>query len=495
MCIKKENNLYHQPSIYLMGIFLFFIAATSQASLQDQIGTKLGGLMNTTPTGTFKTATSTFFSGGDISIHNKRVSGVQIYHFSAPHVAAGCGGIDLYGGSFSFIDGPKLTTLLRSIASNAQTYAFKLAFTALCPTCNSMMNDLETTMNKLNDGMRNSCEMAHQFVDAVAPGLKSAADESRKTGKSLLTRLGVSSDANDAAHPKDGHSSSHDAAHKLPPVEFSKMIGNLAWEVMGAQHFKNWFLLGGDDQLKQTIMSMTGTIIVNKPTGAEEQVNVNSYPGAMIPLDVLINGFKTGTVVQYYKCDNLVADPKCLTVTPTLINNSFKSIKQIINEILYGKPGVSPGIIAKLTTNITTPYTSQEKGFIEHMPAGMGSLLRKLAETKDPTKLKIFTDINVEIIAVIYAQSLLDEFMQDFKSAEANYHGKLPVRSMNKILANAEADYKKEINVVKKKAPDKRYRELIASYQMLNKIRYRNTYEDDLFPKLPTLPSTTINGN
>ncbi len=52
-----------------------------------------------------------------------------------PSFSAGCGGIDLFGGSFSFINMNQFVDLMRAVASNAAGYAFQLAINAMCPDC------------------------------------------------------------------------------------------------------------------------------------------------------------------------------------------------------------------------------------------------------------------------------------------------------------------------------------------------------------------------
>ena len=64
---------------------------------------------------------------------------------AAPNWAAGCGGIDLFAGSFSFINKEQFVALLRNIGQNSLGYAFKLALQNLCPTCDNVMQALEAS--------------------------------------------------------------------------------------------------------------------------------------------------------------------------------------------------------------------------------------------------------------------------------------------------------------------------------------------------------------
>ena len=51
--------------------------------------------------------------------------------FVPPNFSAGCGGIDLYGGSFSFINSEQFNKLIRDIAGNASGYLLGLAISAM----------------------------------------------------------------------------------------------------------------------------------------------------------------------------------------------------------------------------------------------------------------------------------------------------------------------------------------------------------------------------
>ncbi|WP_204340055.1 conjugal transfer protein TraH, partial [Rhizobium leguminosarum] len=64
--------------------------------------------------------------GGSLSIRSPG-RGINIVQFAPPRIDAGCGGIDIFFGSFSFINGAQFEQLLRSIAANATGFAVKAA--------------------------------------------------------------------------------------------------------------------------------------------------------------------------------------------------------------------------------------------------------------------------------------------------------------------------------------------------------------------------------
>ena len=57
-------------------------------------------------------------TGGSVNARN-RIMNESLWHFVPPSFDAGCGGIDLFAGSFSFISAEQFQNLLRAIAANA----------------------------------------------------------------------------------------------------------------------------------------------------------------------------------------------------------------------------------------------------------------------------------------------------------------------------------------------------------------------------------------
>ena len=55
----------------------------------------------------------------------------SLAHIQLPSVRAGCGGIDIFGGSFSFISKEELIKLMEAIMQNAAGFAFELALESL----------------------------------------------------------------------------------------------------------------------------------------------------------------------------------------------------------------------------------------------------------------------------------------------------------------------------------------------------------------------------
>jgi len=93
-------------------------------------------------------------TGGSVNARN-RIMNESLWHFVPPSFDAGCGGIDLFAGSFSFISAEQFQNLLRAIAANATGYAFEVALGAMCKECLETMETLQKKIQALNQGFAN----------------------------------------------------------------------------------------------------------------------------------------------------------------------------------------------------------------------------------------------------------------------------------------------------------------------------------------------------
>lgn len=86
----------------------------------------------------------------------------------SPHINAGCGGIDFFGGNVSLLSPTMLVQKLENILQNSAGVAFDLALTTLCPSCSQIMKSMEALSSQLNSMSMNSCQAAKGLVVAAA---------------------------------------------------------------------------------------------------------------------------------------------------------------------------------------------------------------------------------------------------------------------------------------------------------------------------------------
>ncbi|ACK78317.1 conjugal transfer protein TraH [Acidithiobacillus ferrooxidans] len=99
------------------------------------------------------------YSGGYFEARTP-LSGANVIAFSPPDISAGCGGINLFFGSFHFINGQEFMALLREIGQQALGYAFQLAIDAMCHQCGALLSMIEKDIQDMNNALKNTCQLA-----------------------------------------------------------------------------------------------------------------------------------------------------------------------------------------------------------------------------------------------------------------------------------------------------------------------------------------------
>lgn len=125
------------------------------------------------------------FSGGGLTwrVPNKNFQPVRI---TPPSLKAGCGGIDAYLGSYSFVNKDEFVQALRNFGQAAVGYFFELALRTMAPEIAvtlDVINDLATRMNQFS---MNSCASAKAAVNTLAgPLLADRREEAAGYAKAL----------------------------------------------------------------------------------------------------------------------------------------------------------------------------------------------------------------------------------------------------------------------------------------------------------------------
>ena len=118
------------------GIFLLLLLVQSgvpaYADLQQEMDGMFGTMTNVTAPTAHLGQRRGVITGGSLVARNG-ITNTNLVSFVPPSFSAGCGGIDLFAGSFSFINFNQFVQLLRNVAGNASGYAFQLAVGAMCP--------------------------------------------------------------------------------------------------------------------------------------------------------------------------------------------------------------------------------------------------------------------------------------------------------------------------------------------------------------------------
>lgn len=154
---------------------LLSVVATPTNGL-DKFFKSLGGQVNQTTPGAFHDQAAGYYTGGGFAMRQNNTV-VQPVNISLPQLGVGCNNLDLYFGSFSFLQGEQLTQLIRQIGTAAPTYGFQLFMKTMAPQIENLLASLRKQLMDMNNMMVNSCQAAQQIVGGLWPKGTAASEQ------------------------------------------------------------------------------------------------------------------------------------------------------------------------------------------------------------------------------------------------------------------------------------------------------------------------------
>ena len=286
-------------------IALSVAAAPAQAGVGDEMSNffnDMGASANATGATAYQGQSAGYYSLGSVWARFPQKS-VYPANIQLPKVRAGCGGIDIFSGSFSFINMSEFVANLKAIANNAIGFAFKLAIDSISPQIGGVMDQLQDIANKVNQFNMQSCEAAAAAVGAVWPKVDAAED---RICQSIGTSAGRFSDwAKSRRGCGNGGERSSTINSNTDPSLAAMTPGpkNYAWDMI-----KQSPLESADRQMRELVMTLTGTIVVGKRPSDNDPLPI-IYRGEGDPaiLDALLDGDKA---IDVLGCDET---DKCLS--------------------------------------------------------------------------------------------------------------------------------------------------------------------------------------
>ena len=329
---------------------MIFANSSLQADMQtnlEQAFQTLGMGHNVTEWGGYQDQTGGFYTGGSVFARSK-VNNADLFSLQMPHYRAGCGGIDLFLGGFSYINTHQFIQLLRNIGSNASGYAFNLALATVTPQIKSVLDGLLAKVQEMTNQSINSCEAAATLVGGAWPQSDAS---SQLLCNAMGKDLGFATDWAQSRQKCGAELKREEINNrKGEKPEFKDVLGdefNIAWKAIQ----KNGFLKS-DSQLAEFFMTLSGTIVSHRKGGRIETVVLPSKSADPELISGMIRG---NTEVEIYKCDD-VSEDKCLVP-------SIQKISIPEKDALYGKVQT---LLLSLSQKVREDkaLSGAEKGFV-----------------------------------------------------------------------------------------------------------------------------------
>jgi conjugative transfer pilus assembly protein TraH len=342
---KKMSKKAHNKLRAILVFLLCLVSTNILADVSGDLGnffTSLGYDGSVTPGTAYEGQAAGYYSGGSVVLRNK-VKNIQIMHVDLPDLRAGCGGIDMFNGGFSFVNAQALTEFFQKIMSNASGYMFNLALATVVPEIAHELQYIQKIAQEINSSNFNSCEMAENLVGGIWPRMEAS---QRQICKGIGSHRNIFSDWADARQKcSEGgeRSKAMDKAAEDPTYKEQVILNkNLIWDALAKIGFLNTV------ELKEFFMSLSGTITF------DSRGKAHIYPPLAKDREV-IKALLEGGKASIYICDEKT---KCLDPKPG-------EIAIAKSQALYEKIKLSINEIVTLLIADTTTLPPKLQGFLE----------------------------------------------------------------------------------------------------------------------------------
>ena len=468
---KKSNGLLRQrsASAYVKRFLAALLAAALPLSpAQADVGSSMDSFLNDVggaaqvngPTA-FQGQSAGYYSLGNVWTRFPQKT-TNLVNLQLPRARAGCGGIDIFAGSFSFINASEIVAMLKAVANNAVGFAFSLAVDTVCPECSKVMQEFAQKAQLMNNLNINSCELAQGLVGGIWP-------KGDLADKAICEAIGNSEGIfTDYAAAKHGcgtrgqrSSTTASGGGKYDDVN-PGVARNYTWTILKKSAF---FSPGGtlDRELAEYAMTLLGTIIYVPPTDNE--------PGKFVPIvgessstlvTSLLDGTSNGGVLLFH-CDET---DKCL-------DPGFHSLNLPVSKSLRHRVSVLiDGMVQAIRED--TPITAAQKELLQVSSVPLYKILTVQAAygrgmpTDDRETL-------AELASVDLLFALLDRIVSEAGRSMSSFIGadeakiemwRSQVNTVRQALADRQANMHLKVNTVLQIIEKTAYIENVLAAQM-----------------------------
>jgi len=326
----------------------------------SQLSTAMDGMFTAiTVPQAISTPSMTGIAGGSFSAKFP-TRNFNVIAFDPPRINAGCSGIDMYMGSFSFINDEQLKTMLRAVAQGAVGFAFKAAIRAICGSCAATLDDLQGIMDKLNAVGKNTCAIAKAIGEPVGTLLAGKADEAE-------AMIQVSRQKVD-----DWWTGQKNTASAGRSDRANKYSGNILHRALFNQDID--FSL--DNEIPNLPMNLVGTYIIpaedaNAKTCAAGESGICEKPSISLEptlnFDLLLRGASYDANKRIWKCFDSDSEMGCQN--PIRVSYTFEGTKEYTKRKLFGVDGhagspTADSIMGKILSSGVSGLDPTQKKFL-----------------------------------------------------------------------------------------------------------------------------------
>lgn len=283
-----------------VGTVFGLLAASASADMNRDMNhffDKLGFDSNMTTPSVWQGQAAGYASGGSLYARTS-VRQVQLMSMTLPDINAGCGGIDAYLGSFSFINGEQMQRFVKQIMSNAAGYFFDLALQTTVPELKDAKDFIQKMASDINSMNMSSCQAAQGIVGGLFPRTQVS---QQKVCQDISGQSNIFADwaASRQGCTVGGKGDSvRDNAGEKDKERVSKNI-NIMWDALSKNQ-----MFSGNKELKEFVMTLTGSLVFG-PNGEITPLAPKTTDKS------ILHALMDGGTARIYHCND---SDKCLKV-------------------------------------------------------------------------------------------------------------------------------------------------------------------------------------
>ena len=415
---------------------MLFSPMTLQAGALDSA--LEGMFVSTTAPGVYQSQTRSGFVGGSLQARIP-VRNYNIVSFDPPRLSAGCGGIDMFGGSFSFINSDQLVAMMRNIGQVAKALLFKLALESINAMLGGVLGEFQKIMQDMNSLMKNTCSISSALLSNVKDTATGTTDLSTKLSGLFDSAKGTITGYYDRmekafSNPKEATGLTVDISN---PV-----TANVAWRAMVDSKVEEKVdtSIANPVLIRELVMSIGGTEILVTPNDKasddyDPTVATSAAPASCpagqtcqnptherSPTELTVDDFMIPGNVKILACNgsvNLTSHSACQSMSEKSFKSVFAGTTAYVNKMLYGTNsgelteaekaiGASPdGILNKIKSGAT--LSSAELTFLGNIPQPIFAYFKLLQRNDDAMRniAELAKDDISEQLAVQMAQVIV----------------------------------------------------------------------------------------
>lgn len=360
-----------------------------------------------------------YYTGGSLVARtpSKQLSPV---HVELPHYSAGCGGIDIYTGGLSFVNGGEYGEMLKNIASGSTGFAVELALASISPKTENIVAKVKYAADMINRHNINSCEMSSLLVGAAWPKHDVASQHVCAQTANLNGKLADYVSAKHSCGSQAQRTKHLNAASRETQV-LARHNVNIVWEALKQQG-----IVSADKGRAEWLLSMAGTTIYTTANQAPKRLPALLAHQTAGTIGQLLDG--TGDIAVY-RCDD----------ASDLANRCLRPSKHI--------EAVGEGLTKRVLTHIETIKTKivtraalddNEMQFLSHVSLPVYKMIDLDTMTRDGQSYYGVSQY-AEVIAldwlVVELEQLLQSVLQAMRSSDFSSSEIKPItESINSTL-------------------------------------------------------------